>query len=154
MVSAFGVGSLQPALSAATPGACDSAAVYWDYGVIGQPGDGGLSPISSLLTGTNPRFASAYCNTARSMRLIAEVTTLQTAPALDEGGNWIDVRFGPITLTKADGSFFGNYHIQNGSPAINNGAGPSPGTDYDGQTRVAPADIGADELILPVPLWP
>ena len=51
-----------------------------------------------------PQFVADYCNGARSGNLLPEVTTIQAAPALDEGGNWIDVRYGPISLT-------GDYHI-------------------------------------------
>ncbi len=42
----------------------------------------------------------------------------------------------------------GTYHIQVGSPAIDHGTTVYPGmaTDMDGQPRVQPFDIGADEL--------
>jgi parallel beta-helix repeat protein len=149
-----GQGSLLPALTPTAEGACGGGTpVFQDLGVIG----GGTFTFASnsVLTPTNPLFYSAYCNGARSTLLVPGVTTIQTAPALDEGGNWIDVRYGPIRLTRGnDLDFFGNYHIQAGSPAANAGAGGAPTNDYDNQARTAPVDIGADEQVLPIPPLP
>jgi hypothetical protein len=152
LVDSSGQGGLRPELAPTTAGACATGASYDDIGVIGA---GTLNAsANSIVTGTtDPAFSSTYCNGARSARLLPEVTTLQTAPALDEGGNWIDVRYGPITLTRADGSFFGNYHIQAGSPAINLGAAAGPTVDYDNQSRAGRRDAGADEY-LPLPELP
>lgn len=75
----------------------------------------------------------------------AEFTTLLTsAAALDEGGNFIDVHYGPLTLGDS------NYHLVPASPAINQGSTNTPNsaylqTDIDGNPRVARYDIGADE---------
>jgi hypothetical protein len=81
------------------------------------------------------------------MRRVPGVTTLQAVPALDEGGNWIEVRYGPITLTTGNNlTFYGNYHISGTSAAINTGTGPAPTADYDGQSRTDTPDIGADEV--------
>jgi hypothetical protein len=135
----------------------------WDLGVVGVSGaTPRLSPTSSILTaqtqhgvnyaggGSNNTFTltdahiiAPYCNGARSLRLAPEPTTIQVVPALDEGGNYIDVRYGPISLT-------GNYHLAAGSnPAVNStNTGVSP--DYDGNGRPIgggsnPYDRGADE---------
>ena len=75
------------------------------------------------------------------------------AAATDEGGNFLDVHYGPLTPT-------GNYHILGtANLALNNGASPSAtqfpnrSPDIDGQVRPsgtstasAAFDIGADEV--------
>lgn len=74
-------------------------------------------------------------------------TTLASAAALDEGGNFIEVHYGPLTPG-------GNYHLVAQSPAIDagsNGALTVSGllaADFDGQPRPtgASTDIGADEI--------
>lgn len=153
-----GVAQLLPALAPPSPGSCaGGTAYYWDLGALGDidpstPNPSAtLNPTYSVLTSTtgygatnissDPLFASQYCNGARSLRLIPEVTTLQVAPALDEGGNFIDVRYGPLTLT-------GNYHIGALSPARSNATlAGAPNTDFDRQGRPQGAglDRGADE---------
>ncbi len=76
-------------------------------------------------------------------------TGITTAPAFDEGGNWIDVRFGIGTLSAPSLlSPAGNFHLQAGSPVINQGTrivNVTPVADIDGQARSNPPDIGADE---------
>jgi len=150
-------GRLLPNLSGA-PGSCPTGADHWDLGVLG--GAFQLNPTYSILTSLNahgksyvgnnnatggPQFVSDYCNGSRSGNLLPEVTTIQAAPALDEGGNWIDVRYGPISLT-------GNYHIGASSPARAQGllSLPLVLTDFDGESRPQPLlplrpDRGADE---------
>jgi hypothetical protein len=92
---------------------------------------------------------------------------IDTAATSDEGGNFIDIRYGPLTLWNClalDGSvrtpqsaancpLFGDYHLRTGSPAIDAGlaAGGNngvPSVDFDGDARPGgPAtDIGADEI--------
>lgn len=134
--------------------------VYADLAVIG--GAGQLEPRNSILSDTtgydpsnlsaDPLFVMSYVNGSRNSIVQQEITTgIQTAAAFDEGGNFIDVKFGPLTHT-------GNYHLAAGSPAINAGSDAlyidyaelvaALGYDYDAQVRpseVVP-DIGADEL--------
>ena len=66
-------------------------------------------PVRSLLTdrrrltgGSNssgdPLFVNPYFNGPRDNLNIPEFTTLQTAGAFDEGGNFLQVTFGPLTL--------------------------------------------------------
>jgi hypothetical protein len=135
----------------------------WDLGIVGITAQTPrLTPSFSILTaalqhgvsyaGASNSFGlveghivGEYCNGARSARLSPEPTTLQAAPALDEGGNWIDVRFGPISLT-------GDYHLAGGgNPAVNSGTSANaPATDFDGEGRPFPNgaqnfDRGADE---------
>jgi FtsP/CotA-like multicopper oxidase with cupredoxin domain len=155
-----GVAGLVPDLNPANQGDCTAGATYWDFGVL-DPGFT-LTSRNSILTDQvaydpatgnrpgPPASVAEYCNGSRSMVLFQE--GLMVAPALDEGGNFVDVRYGPITLTHLDGTPFGNYHIIAGSPAINNGlATGAPTTDFDLQLRVAPPDIGADEYFAPTP---
>ena len=148
-----GTARFEPNLSG-PPLSCPTGADHWDLGVLGDAFQ--LNPRYSLLTelvshgrtyaGSNntsadPQFAAGYCNGARSLLLVPGITTLQPAPALDEGGNWIDVRYGPISLA-------GDYHIGATSPARGNANGTvDPPTDYDTQGRPQGTgpDRGADE---------
>lgn len=132
---------------------------YWDLAVLGAPG--ALSAASSLRTGgADPAFVSEYFNGDRGQTIHQpEITTaIQAPPAFDEGGNFIRVRFGPLTQTLANGTLRGDYHIKPVSPARNAGASlvasfPDLARDFDNQVRPFPAskpvDIGADELQLP-----
>ncbi len=99
---------LLPELSPATVGECASGASYWDLGVLGEPLLGPtlrLNPTDSILTDTagyddvgsnnlsaDPSFLSAYCNGAREL---SAAGPMQVAPAIAEGGNFIDVRYRP-----------------------------------------------------------
>ncbi|TFW32318.1 right-handed parallel beta-helix repeat-containing protein [Massilia horti] len=93
-------------------------------------------------------------------------TTIDTAATSDEGGNFIDVRYGPLTpwnclnpdgtvkspQSAANCTLFGDYHILAGSPAVKAGLSRTalngvPDVDFDGDRRTANAiDIGADQL--------
>jgi hypothetical protein len=153
--------------------------VYSDLAVLGTTQQGTfpqftnagahkMTPGYSILTNTtgyaasnfsaNPMFVQQYVNGDRGQTiLMPEVTTTYTtALAFDEGGNAIDVHFGPLTLRKqpcpATGTcLYGDYHLRAVSPAIaaGNQTGRVPTTDFDGQNRPRPAgsnpDIGADE---------
>ena len=145
--------------SAATP--------YQDLAVLGATG--GLIPRFCLLTDTtgylnNNRdgsgitdpldlFVLPYVNTdnGETIQQVELTTTIATQPAFDEGGNFIQVRFGPLAPT-------GDYHLVNTSvsrsAAIDRGAGNNnanaPAVDIDGNTRPTTVwrnrdDIGADE---------
>lgn len=142
---------LIPDVEAGTP------AVYWDLWVSGTAAPSYLDPQYSVLTdvtgysatniSADPAFVSEYLNGARNKVVEPEITTaIQAMPAFDEGGNFIDVRFGPLTST-------GDYHLTPVSPAINRANGalntpyPALRSDYDAQIRpmgLAP-DMGSDE---------
>lgn len=149
-----------------------SGAVFDDLAVLGTTAC--LDPRNSILTvasepgctyhasnsTADPLFMAEYYNNGDPGQTIIqpEVTTsLATAAALDEGGNFIDVRFWPLTLytvtdptTGAQGPAYGDYHLQDGSPAEVIGAtGTGVVTDFDGDLRPSPGstnpDAGADE---------
>jgi hypothetical protein len=145
-----------------------STPFYSDLAVIGVSG-ASLNSTFDIVSGEpDPRFVAAYFNgNAKPAPIIAGVTTLiDTAATADEGGNFIDIRYGPLTrwncpvgsngqpldATQQNCPLYGDYHLQAGSPAINagNNAG-APSDDFDGQPRARttanPADIGADEFL-------
>ncbi|MEK7426485.1 MAG: hypothetical protein AAB131_21880, partial [Actinomycetota bacterium] len=139
---------LVPVLDQTAVGDCPAGAEYWDLGVL-DPGFE-LKPRFSILTvatGDNisedPQFLSEYCNGARVLRVPDAGTTMQVASEVTEGGNFIDVRFGPLTP-------FGNYHIADTSPAVNpcgGGALASVDHDFDNEGRPPEQpDWGADEV--------
>jgi len=131
----------------------DSARQVWDLGVLGIAGPPLLSPQFSLLTDTasnnadyggptnnkfgDPAFVQSYQN------------TLFSAAVIDEGGNFITIRFTPLTQSA------GNYHLRPISPAFNMGTSGVPFSDFltylsldydrDGRPQAGLVDIGADE---------
>jgi hypothetical protein len=89
---------LLPELSPGTVGACDTNAVSWDLGVLGTTYTLDATPTASV------SFVGEYCNGARDI-----VTTpygpIQVFLGTGEGGNFADVRYGPLLN-------MGNYTIQ------------------------------------------
>ena len=125
---------------------------YRDLAVVGTALPQKMNPVNCILTDrtgysttniqADPTVVSEYVNGARNSVIVPELTTsIQAQPAFDEGGNFIDVRFGPLTPG-------GDSHIKIGSPAIGKARPISQiTTDYDGQRRPTRLpDIGADEL--------
>lgn len=119
----------------------NASPVYSDFGVIGGTVTQTLSPRNSVLTSVagfgganntagNPQILSSYFNGARnrvvdSLILTPESQTqnLQTAAAFDEGGNFIDVRFGPLTpINPATGAKYSNPHVPTSSSATARGS--------------------------------
>lgn len=144
---------------------------YWDLEVLGTATPASLNPMYCDLTDAagydpsntadDPLFVAEYFNAARSSIIGQEPTTgIQPAPAFDEGGNFIDIQFGPLSLfDPATGERFGDYHLQATSPVIDAADGSviaefsDLSVDFDGDPRVAEAgvDIGADEYVGPEP---
>jgi hypothetical protein len=120
--------------------AAGQPAVYSDLAVLGTAAQGTwpgyvnagadkLNPMHSILTDTTgydasnsstaPGFVAQYFNGDRGQTIgQPELTTsIATAGAFDEGGNWIDVRFGPLTLyriclTPGACPLYGDYRVQ------------------------------------------
>jgi hypothetical protein len=118
-------------------------------GNLVQTSTGHIYDATTNLT-TDPSFAFEYYNGGRGTTVKpGETTTAIAVPAaFDEGGNFIQARFGPLTKGDSD------YHIQPGSPSVDNGSvytGFVPGetTDFDGEPRPSGnyPDIGADEVV-------
>ena len=129
-----------------------------------------LAPTFSVLTAgyagngnsnTDPLLADFYCNGARvtpefpDIAYPTGVKNMQVGAAVDEGNNYVSVRYGPLYMFKPTDSTgtayvpFGDYHIQTTSPAIDTGTTVIGVThDYDGAPRPQGAafDIGADEV--------
>ena len=122
-----------------------------------------LDDVDVTIAGTDV-FITEYVNgdPFNSASSPAEFTTIQVAPALDEGGNWIDVRYAPLSINDVDpvdgsASVGGNllaaqpsdYHLGAGSVAIGSAQGGRPGDkDIDGETPGENdlLDMGSDEV--------
>jgi hypothetical protein len=146
-----------------------------------------LSPKFSILTdaadypgannrGGNPALVSQYCNGARvppegggngfavppgiaDAVLPNPLFTLMPSATPDEGNQWINMFYGPLSLSNASivsggagyGLPLGNYAIAAGSPAINSAtAANAPDHDIFGTARPQAGgfDIGAVELVV------
>ena len=109
----------------------------------------------------DPAFVFPYFNGGKGLTVLpGETTTSFLVPvAFDEGGNFIQVRFGPLTQCDdaapgdGDPGTCSDYHISAGSPAQDAGVDltasfPSLSQDFDREARPAGAgvDIGADEI--------
>lgn len=150
-----------------------------------------LNPVYSLITagytGTttnhnsngNPTVVSQYCNGSRTPPEYAAGTwqvppgisdatvpnplfNLQPNATVDEGNNWINISWGPLSMfNPVSGSTLGNYALGGGSPAINyipssaNGTTGAytlaPGADFFGNARKTNnyVDAGAVEFQAP-----
>jgi hypothetical protein len=131
----------------------------------------------------NPAFAGQYCNGSRVPPELAiaqggngglwnvppgisdatvpnPIFNLTPAATVDEGNNWINMTWGPLSLTNpAGGATLGNYALVAGSPAIDHiptsspTYGVAPTTDFFGNARPdvkgTAIDVGAIEYKLP-----
>jgi hypothetical protein len=101
----------------------------------------------------DPGFVNGYFNTSRDNTLLFnEPRGLATAAALDEGGNFIQVAFGPLSLLElgSGGLTLFDYHLSASATGALGAASTPPNNgrlnrDFDNHSRTAPADIGADE---------
>ena len=124
-----------------------------------QTGEVVARPASNTFITGDPGFVNEYFNESRDGFLFPEFKTLATAGAFDEGGNFIQVAFGPLSLVELDtnpnnpeGPLF-DYHLTAASAAINNAANVNAasrlGVDIDNEARPNGGlnDIGADEAM-------
>jgi hypothetical protein len=153
-------------------------------GLPNQASGFSLSPANSFLTtpglypnahnsGSDPRVLSQYCNGSRvppengglgfqvppgtneTNALPFPVFQLTATATVDEGNNWINMRWGPLAQTNPQSHLtLGNYGIAAGSPAIGwvGSSGQAytlaPSTDFFGNPRKPGAvDAGAVEFI-------
>ena len=142
----------------ATTHTCVTTPAYWDLGVLGDanttPGVNKLNPTFSILTSTtgyaasnnanDPGFVSPYFNASTAARgqLLPQEAYAAFA-TLDEGGNFVDLSYGPLTVT-------GDYRITATSPAVDvASANLAPNHDFFGSKRPQGAgfDIGAHEFV-------
>lgn len=148
------------------------APIFWDMAVLGTSNPASLAPQYCVLTdasgmaATNlsgdPALLASLFNGSSSLIAMPEVTTgIQAMPAFDEGGNFIDVRFGPLTVADpATGALLADVHLLESSIAIDAGLNSVTTTwpdlllDIDEDVRpldgdldgVSTIDIGADEF--------
>ena len=126
-----------------------------------------LFPQHSILTdasdypsannlGSNPTVMSQYCNGSRvppelgsmgyqvppgtneTNALPTPVFSLTPSATVDEGNNWINLRWGPLAMSNptTPNVALGNYAIAAGSPAIDTADSDfAPSTDSSGHTR-------------------
>jgi len=111
----------------------------------------------------DPGLVSDYYNGNRQQGISqAEVTTIQTPAAFDEGGNFIRLIFGPLTQNFCAVAAGGvcmdwavsDHHLLGSSSAINAGTSNVPAYDFDNQVRPSGgvADQGADEYYVTGPM--
>jgi len=174
-------------------GQCVAGSAYWDLGTTDDasstPGSNplkvALAPTYSVLSTpgygvpgnwrADPAFVTSYCNGARANPafifepgqpfLTPAAQNLTAGATLDEAGNFVDVRFGPLylfdpttTSATSPGTVIGDYHLSGtGSSAYNHGGtivghGATLTRDIDGDVRPrvggngGGVDIGADEF--------
>jgi hypothetical protein len=120
----------------------------WDLAVEGMTTPTFLSPTYSLLTSLTYPDGGDYSTGTGNFasdepRFVLDyVNQLFTAAVLDEGGNFITLRFKPLMRSSGD------YHLRFNSPAANAGTDAAATLDYDGEARTAGSfDIGADEFV-------
>ena len=125
--------------------------VYDDLAVI-PAAAGTLTCNDCIMTGAaDPAFVAEYVNGSRNTTTVLLEGTIKATPAFDEGGNFIRLRYGPLTQSDTTtGDLLGDYHIQTGSSALNVGSDAGVVDDFDGETRPNSGfDIGADEFYAP-----
>ncbi len=154
---------LQPVMAPTEAGGCDASANYWDLGVLGEQQVSPtqkLNPIDSVLTNAtgyninnltdDPDFVSEYCNGDRKLSIVGPIPV---NPALGEGGNFLDLRYGPLTRASLTGVAW-DYHIGDASSGLNNGnATEATNSDFDNEVRPMGQGIdrGADEYTEALP---
>jgi hypothetical protein len=90
----------------------------------------------------DPVLVGSYFNGARD----GSANPMQVAIAADEGGNAVDLRFGPLTIADSLPAL-AEYHLSSTSPAVvhTGVSAGAPNHDFDDDPRLAKIDIGADQ---------
>jgi hypothetical protein len=129
------------------------------YSVLTNTSENGLG--SNNLLATNPAVVSQYCNGSRTppefksagyqvppgisdATVPNPVFNLTPAATVDEGNNWINISWGPLSLTNpVTGATLGNYALAPSSLAIDRipSSVSHPSTDFFGNARPDPADL-------------
>ena len=164
-----------------TTGACP-AATYWDLGVRGDRTLAGheshftLTPVASYTSDANAGVIGQYCNGSRvppectlangcgglhgfgvppgipDSLAGAPLFTLVPSATVDEGNNWINVSWGPLSLsnTSVTGGTYGNYG--GGLPLGNYGpaAAGSPLVDFITCSNANAAGQGCQVSLFPL----
>ncbi len=158
-----------PLPAQSTVGQCVAGAKYWDLGVVGDasvaPGARKLNPTNSILTSatgytgtgnltSDPNLTASYCNGGPGFGGSNQLVAVAT---LDEGGNFVDMLYGPlsvsnptvVTAPNTARAPLADAHLLAGSPAIDTGSTNAPTHDFFGNIRPEGAgfDIGANEFI-------
>lgn len=143
-------------------GSVESASYALDpqYSLLQSPGGSNVQG-NTFNQDFNQATQKAYFNNKREQPLDVLVAGIPAvAGAFDEGGNFIQVAYGPLSLVEpgTSGLYRLGYHLEFGSNAINLGSRPDSSVypllavDFDGEPRpvdadISLADIGADEKL-------
>jgi hypothetical protein len=139
------------------------------YSVITDVADYAAAALHN--TGSNPHVLSQYCNGSRvppengglgydvppgisDATVPNPIFNLTPAATVDEGNNWINISWGPLSLSNPSGVTLGNYGPSAGSPVINyipssaSTYAAAPATDFYGTQRKTnnAVDAGAVEF--------
>ncbi len=146
-----------------------TAPYFWDLGVLGTAQPAKLSPGYCDLTSRagyeslvgnitqDPLFVAQYFNGTpnQTIQEVEYTTAIDVQPAFDEGGNYIDVHFSPLTrYNPANGLLLGDYHLRTTSPLLGLGtkgivaSDSRLAKDIDGDARsdTKAVDMGADQV--------
>ena len=117
----------------------------WDMGVAGAGVTYTLAPTNSIFQATRGTATSATNQVGINPLVIQTYDTVVTFQNWRTNTNFIGAAMVAMDLPAT--LLVGDYHIQSVSPAINAGTSTgAPAYDYDNEARVAPIDIGADEI--------
>lgn len=131
--------------------------------VVSDYCNGSRPPVEAVPTGTPYVGWEVPPGTNESNALPAPPFTLMAAATVDEGNNWINLRWGPLSLTVPDSNgnnpFKFDPSLKAGSPGINyitsllasTAYNAAPSLDYFGNSRKTngAVDVGAIEFVPP-----
>ena len=137
---------LCPDLGGSVGLSCGATVVFDDLAVLGTGNAADALTCTDCLETNDtddPAFVAAVFNGNReTTTFLPEVNTgIGAAPALDEGGNFIRLRYGPLTQ-------IADFHILAGSAAIDAGTNSfiTRDIDLDARPSGVASDVGADEF--------